>query len=206
MIQIENLSVSYGNEQVISNFSFAAKKGDKVALSGPSGSGKSSILNLLMGFVYPFSGRVAVNGIDLNEQNIDAIRQQISWLPQELSLKIDTVEELFFYPYTFRANKHLRPSSEDVKRIFDDLLLDTSLLKKSLSEISGGQKQRVALASVLLLKKDILLLDEPTAALDAESRSAIINLIKRLDGVTVIASTHDEGWLAAMDTVINLKS
>jgi ABC-type transport system involved in cytochrome bd biosynthesis, ATPase and permease components len=206
MIQIKNLSVSYGDEQVISNLSFAAKKGDKVALSGPSGSGKSSILNLLMGFVYPFSGRVTVNGIDLNEQNIDAIRQQISWLPQELSLKIDTVEELFFYPYTFRANKHLRPSTEEVKRIFGDLLLDVSLLEKSLSEISGGQKQRVALASVLLLKKDILLLDEPTSALDAESRSAIINLIKKLDGVTVIASTHDEEWLAAMDTVINLKS
>jgi ABC-type transport system involved in cytochrome bd biosynthesis fused ATPase/permease subunit len=206
MIQIENLSVSYGDEQVISNLSFAAKKGDKVALSGPSGSGKSSILNLLMGFVYPFSGRVAVNGIDLNEQNIDAIRQQISWLPQELSLKIDTVEELFFYPYTFRANKYLRPSSEDVKRIFGDLLLDVSLLEKSLSEISGGQKQRVALASVLLLKKDILLLDEPTSALDAESRTAIINLVKRLEGVTVIASSHDEEWLAAMDTVINLKS
>ncbi|WP_320052097.1 ATP-binding cassette domain-containing protein [uncultured Acetobacteroides sp.] len=206
MIQIENLSVSYGDEQVISNLSFTARKGDKVALSGPSGSGKSSILNLLMGFVYPYSGRVAVNGIKLNEQNIDAIRQQISWLPQELSLKIDTVEELFFYPYTFRANKHLRPSSEDVKRIFGDLLLDTSLLEKSLSEISGGQKQRVALASVLLLKKDILLLDEPTSALDGESRAAIINLVKRLEGVTVIASSHDEEWLAAMDTVINLKS
>lgn len=206
MIQIENLSVSYGDEQVISNLSFAAKEGDKIALSGPSGSGKSSILNLLMGFVYPFSGRVAVNGIDLNEQNIDAIRQQISWLPQELSLKIDTVEELFFYPYTFRANKHLRPSSAEIEKIFDDLRLDVSLLKKSLSEISGGQKQRVALASVLLLKKGILLLDEPTSALDAESRGAIINLIKRLDGVTVVASTHDEEWLAAMDTVINLKS
>jgi len=206
MIQIENLSVSYGDEQVISNLSFAAKKGDKVALSGPSGSGKSSILNLLMGFVYPFTGKVSVNGIDLNEQNIDAIRQQISWLPQELSLKLDMVEELFYYPYTFKANRHLRPSSDAVEKIFGDLLLDVSLLKKSLSEISGGQKQRVALASVLLLKKGILLLDEPTSALDAESRTAIINLIKRLDGVTVIASTHDEEWLAAMDMVINLKS
>jgi putative ABC transport system ATP-binding protein len=206
MIQIENLSVSYGDEQVISNLSFSVKDGDKVALSGPSGSGKSSILNLLMGFVYPFSGRVAINGIDLNEQNIDAIRQQISWLPQELSLKIDTVEELLYYPYTFRANKHLKPSSTEIDKIFVDLRLDVSLLKKSLSEISGGQKQRVALASVLLLKKGILLLDEPTSALDTESRTAIISLIKKLDGVTVIASTHDEEWLAAMDTVINLKA
>ena len=206
MIQFENLSVSYGDERVISNLSFIAKKGDKVALSGPSGSGKSSILNLLMGFVYPFTGSVAVNGIDLNEQNIDAIRQQISWLPQELSLKIDTVEELFYYPFTFKANRHLKPSSAEVKKLFDELLLDVSLLKKSLSEISGGQKQRVALASVLLLKKEILLLDEPTSALDAESRTAIINLIKRLNGVTVIASSHDEEWLAAMDTVINLKA
>ena len=206
MIQFENLSVSYGDERVISNLSFIAKKGDKVALSGPSGSGKSSILNLLMGFVYPFTGNVTVNGAVLNEQNINAIRQQISWLPQELSLKINMVEELFYYPFTFKANRHLKPSSAEVKKLFDELLLDVSLLKKSLSEISGGQKQRVALASVLLLKKEILLLDEPTSALDAESRTAIINLIKRLDGVTVIASSHDEEWLAAMDTVINLKA
>lgn len=206
MIQFENLSVSYGDEQVISNLSFSAAKGDKVALSGPSGSGKSSILNLLMGFVYPFTGKVSVKGVDLTEHSIDAIRQQISWLPQELSLKIDMVEELFYYPYTFKANRHLKPSSAEVKKLFDELLLDVSLLKKSLSEISGGQKQRVALASVLLLKKEILLLDEPTSALDAESRTAIINLIKRLDGVTVIASSHDEEWLAAMDTVINLKA
>ena len=78
MIQFENLSVSYGDERVISNLSFIAKKGDKVALSGPSGSGKSSILNLLMGFVYPFTGKVSVKGVDLTEHSIDAIRQQIS--------------------------------------------------------------------------------------------------------------------------------
>jgi len=205
MIQIQNLSVSYGDEQVISNLSFTAQKGEKVALSGPSGSGKSSILNLLMGFVYPFTGTVTVNGVVLAADTINLIRQQLSWLPQELSLKIDTVEELFYFPFTFRANQQLRPSTPEVEKVFADLLLDLSLLKKPLSEISGGQKQRVALASILLLKKDILLLDEPTSALDAESRGAIINLIKRLDGVTVLASTHDEEWLAAMDTVINLK-
>ena len=78
MIQFENLSVSYGDERVISNLSFIARKGDKVALSGPSGSGKSSILNLLMGFVYPFTGNVTVNGAVLNEQNINAIRRKLS--------------------------------------------------------------------------------------------------------------------------------
>lgn len=205
MIKVENLSVSFSGEQVIRNLSFVVLDGEKVALSGPSGSGKSTIINLLMGFVHPFGGNIWVNGMPLNEQNINYIRGQISWLPQELAFKLDSVRELFYLPFTFRANRDMLPSDGDVAALFKELLLDVSLLNKKLSEISGGQKQRVALASVLLLHKKILLLDEPTSALDAESRGAIINLIKKLQGVTVITSTHDAEWLEATDKVINLK-
>lgn len=199
------MSVRYGDEQVINNLSFAGARGEKIALSGPSGSGKSTLLNVLMGFVHPFDGSVLVGDVELNEHSIDAIRQRMSWLPQELSLKIESVEELLLYPFTFRANRYLRPSSSAIQAMFDDLLLDVAMLSKPLSEISGGQKQRVALASVLMLGKEVLLLDEPTSALDSESRAAVIKKVMSLRDVTVIAASHDEEWLSAMDTIINLK-
>lgn len=205
MIHVENLSVSFGSEQVLQNISFVAHRGQKVALAGPSGSGKSTIINLLMGFVHPYAGNVRVAGLTLSEQTVNQVRSRISWLPQELAFRLDTVRELFFLPFTYRINRHLRPSDDEVRRLFDELLLDVALLDKPLGEISGGQKQRIALASVLLLKRDILLLDEPTSALDAESRGAIIGMVKRLTDVTVLVSSHDAEWMDAVDTIIDLR-
>lgn len=204
MIELDNVSVSFAQEQVLSGLSVYIKRGDKVALVGPSGCGKSTVLNLIMGFVRPANGAVRINGIAMSEQTIGAIRQQISWLPQELSLKVDSVRELFYYPFTFKINRAKHPSDAEVARIFGELGLDIGLLDKSLLEISGGQKQRVVLASVLLLKKGILLLDEPTSALDVDSKNAIVALVKRLEGVTVVAATHDREWIGAMDQVVEL--
>lgn len=204
MIELDNISVSFAQEQVLSGLSVYIKRGDKVALVGPSGCGKSTVLNLIMGFVRPANGAVKINGVAMSEQTIGAIRQQISWLPQELSLKVDSVRELFYYPFTFKVNRAKYPSDAEVARIFGELGLDIGLLDKSLLEISGGQKQRVVLASVLLLKKGILLLDEPTSALDVDSKNAIVALVKRLEGVTVVAATHDREWIGAMDQVVEL--
>lgn len=204
MIEVENLSLSYQGEAVLKNLSFTIPKGCKAALAGPSGSGKSSILNILMGYVYGYDGRVRVDGLEVTSDHINTIRQRISWLPQELSFKVDLASELFYLPYAFRANRHLRPSMSSVEEVFGKLLLDPALLGKGLSEISGGQKQRIALASVLLLKRPMLLLDEPSSALDAESRGAIMSVVRGLNGVTVLAATHDAEWLDAADVVINL--
>lgn len=204
MIQVENLSVSFGCEQVIRNLSFTVGEGEKVALSGPSGSGKSTIINLLMGFIPSYTGLVKVKGLTLNEDTVDRIRREVSWMPQELAFKFDSVKEFFFLPFTYRVNRNLRPAEQEVKQLFEALMLDYSILDKQLNEISGGQKQRVALASVLLLKRKILFLDEPTSALDAESRDAIVNYVRQLKGVAVLTSTHDPLWLEAVDKEINL--
>lgn len=204
MIQVDNLSVSFGPEQVIQGLSFTVKPGEKVALAGPSGSGKSTIINLLMGFVHPFDGHVTVNGMGLSEHTATAIRRSMAWLPQELAFKVQTVSQLFYLPFTFRANRHLHPDRASVEAMLGNLLLDYSIMDKQLAEISGGQKQRIALASVLMLNRPLLLMDEPTSALDAESREAIISLISGLKSVTVLTSSHDAEWLRAMDFVIDI--
>jgi ABC-type multidrug transport system ATPase subunit len=206
MVRIEDLYVSFGNEKVISNLSFELSKGEKVAVVGASGSGKTTLLNVLMGFVKPSRGVVTVDGVRVSASTIDSIRRGISWLPQELHLKLDTVRELLFYPFGFKQNRMMQPSDREVEEMLSALLLDNSILDKQLCDISGGQKQRIVIASLILLKRPLLLLDEPTSALDSVSKRAVVDAILGLKHVTVLASSHDSEWNDAMERIVDLNS
>lgn len=204
MIKAENITISYNDLTPIQDFSFEIPANAKCVLTGPSGRGKSSLLNSIAGFVNPTKGKLYVHNLEINEQNVAQIRKTISYLPQELNIDLPTCKQLLYYPFTFKINKSIKPTEKEIKQILEQLLLPSDILEKQLSEISGGQKQRLALASILLLKRPILLLDEPTSALDDASTTAVIDTILALNQVTVISASHDSRWIEKMNLSISL--
>lgn len=205
MIKIKDLQLSFKDQVIFKDFSLTLQKGEKLAITGESGIGKSTLLNLLTGFIPDFKGDVLVAGIRLNSENINKIREKIAWLPQEMGLSFNTVSELLFAPFEFEINKKNKPSKEEIVTLFDEFKLSESLLNKKLKEISGGQKQRILLISCLLQKKPLLLLDEPTSALDKKIKEQVANYIFKQKELTVIAVTHDEYWIEKSEKVIELR-
>lgn len=204
MIQVKNLVVRFDKDTVLNNLSFEVKKGAKAVIKGLSGSGKSTLLKTLMGFVIPQSGEIKILGNPLQESHICHVRSNLTWLPQELNLPLNSARELLMMPFSFARNKDLTPTEEDIEKIFFALGLECNLLNKSLHEISGGQKQRIALASCLLLKKPLLFLDEPTSALDAISKHKVISLLFGNPELTILSLSHDEDWIKHSKKVIDL--
>lgn len=204
MVHITNLSVQFDGKSIFNNFSYSINKGEKIALTGESGIGKSTLLNVIVGFIPQFEGIVEVCGIRQNMTTVREIRKKIAWLPQDTSLNSKTVEELLYKPFEFTLNKHLKPQKDEVINLFSKFYLTEDLLYKKVKEISGGQKQRIILVSCLLLKKPLLILDEPTSALDQSIKKTVTDHILSIKDLTVIASVHDEYWIKNSDKIIQL--
>ena len=205
MVIIDNLNISFGDEVVHKNFYLSVKQGDKLAITGESGRGKTTLLNVLAGFIPHYEGEISVDGIVLTAKSVYEIRSKMAWLPQDTSLNVGTVEDLLLAPFLFAQNKQKKPTKEDITAIFHAFDLSEDLLWRKVSEISGGQKQRVILASCLLLNKPLLLIDEPTSALDNAVKMKVADYILKQNDMTVIAVTHDHYWIENSDNVLHLK-
>ena len=199
MIQLENVTIATGDKTIIQNASLSVDAGQKAALFGKSGSGKSTILLSLMGARPPVSGTIRLNGLVVSPSTIREVRQKVSYISQEPVLGTQLVREALLLPFTFRARTAPCPSDEEVTEILEKLQLPISILDSEVSVISGGEKQRIAIARELLQKKDIFILDEVTSALDRESKSAVMRLFRN-SGFTVLSVSHDPDWMAVCDT------
>ena len=204
MIQFNNTYFEYDEKPLISGFSVNIARGEKVVIYGPSGSGKSTLVHAILGFVQATQGEIIVNNLPLSPDTITEIRQLTSWLPQDISLPYNTVRDMVLAPFEFKANHLRKPSDQEILAEFDKLGLEHNLLEKGITEISGGQKQRILLLTTVLLRKPILLLDEPTSALDAQSVDLVINYLKFLTDTTIIAISHDQKLINALDTKIKI--
>ena len=199
MIQFNNTYFIYDEKPLISGFSVNIARGEKVVIYGPSGSGKSTLVHAILGFVQAEQGEIIVNNLPISPDSINEIRQLTSWLPQDISLPYNSVRDMILAPFEFKANHSRKPSDQEILAEFDKLKLEHNLLEKDITEISGGQKQRILLLTTVLLRKPILLLDEPTSALDAQSVDLVINYLKSLTDITIIAISHDEKFINAFD-------
>jgi len=204
MIRINNLHIQFEKELIYQDFSLAIKKGEHIAITGDSGKGKSTLLNLLAGFIPNFKGDVTIGELKLNATNIKNIRKLIAWVPQETSLYFPKVRDLLMAPFGLDINKKQKPSKEEIFDILTIFNLSEDLLEKKTKEISGGQKQRILLASAILTKKKLLLLDEPTSALDSGVKKKITDYILSLQDTTIITATHDDYWIEKSDTIVHL--
>ncbi|MFH9295562.1 thiol reductant ABC exporter subunit CydD [Streptomyces sp. NPDC017520] len=189
--------------------SLTVEPGETVALVGPSGVGKSTLLNVLLGFAVPDEGHARVGGRDLKDLDLERWRSRIAWVPQRPHLFADTIAE----------NVRLaRPDADDEAVLaalrdagaYDFVAALPDGMRTALGEdgagLSAGQRQRLALARAFLADRPLLLLDEPTASLDGESEAGIVDAVRRLAaGRTVLLVVHRPALLAVADRVVTLK-
>lgn len=206
MLKIENASIVFGEDVLFSGFNMHLCKGEMICICGKSGRGKSSLLNAIMGFVSLNTGEIVVNNTRLNKTNIDTIRRDIAWIPQELSLPLEWVRDMVRIPFKLKTNKKRSFPEKELLDCFEELGLDKELYDKRVTEISGGQRQRIMIAVACLLDKPLIIIDEPTSALDAGSMDKVLTFFQKMKqkNTAVLAVSHDEAFASGCDRIIHL--
>ncbi|MEU6349342.1 thiol reductant ABC exporter subunit CydD [Streptomyces sp. NPDC047072] len=195
-------------EDAVADVSFTVEPGETVALVGPSGAGKSTLLNVLLGFVRPSAGRVRIGDVDLAEVDPAAWRSRIAWVPQRPQLFAGTIAENVRLARPDADESAVRQALRDAGALeFVDALplgADT-VLGEDGAGLSAGQRQRLALARAFLADRPVLLLDEPTAALDGATEAEVVAAVRRLAvGRTVLLVVHRPALLGVADRVVRL--
>lgn len=197
VLDINDLSCSYNGMEVLSNVSFRISAGDYIGIVGPNGSGKSTLIRAILGLMDSAAGEITLLGSPLNSFSQ---WHRIGYLPQRIKLFNPnfpgTAEEIVKLGLLTEGRK-TSPSTINKKEAIDAALamMGISPLKKRLiGDLSGGQQQRVLLARAMVNRPEILILDEPTTALDPETRENFYSLVEgvnKSEGTTVILVTHD---------------
>lgn len=217
MIEVENLSKSYGSKLAVDNISFTANDGEILGFLGPNGAGKSTTMNMLTGYLSSSGGYAKINGIDVLEDPVGA-KKSIGYLPEQPPLYLDmTVNEYLSFVYGLKKCK--MPKKSHLGEI-KELSKIEDVQNRVIRNLSKGYRQRVGLAQALVGNPNTLILDEPTVGLDPKQIIEIRSLIKKLGkNHTVILSSHilpevqavcdrivviDKGKLVANDTAENL--
>ena len=205
MLQIENASIAYGNDILFSGFNLQLERGEIASISGPSGCGKSSLLNAILGFTPLKEGRIVLNGILLDKGNVDVVRKQTAWIPQELALPLEWVKDMVKLPFGLKANRSTPFSETRLFACFEDLGLEQELYYKRVNEISGGQRMMIAVAS--MIGKPLTIVDEPTSALDSGSAEKVLSFFRRQteNGSAILTVSHDKRFANGCDRHIIMK-
>ncbi|MFJ3996834.1 thiol reductant ABC exporter subunit CydD [Streptomyces parvus] len=209
---LERVTVRYPDRPApaLLEVSLSVRPGEHVALVGPSGAGKSTLLSLLLGFVSPGSGRVSVNDADLAGLDPDDWHTQVAWVPQRPHLFAASVAENIRLGRPDASDAEVRRAARAASA---DLFVERlplgydTVLGEHGAGLSAGQRQRIALARAFLKNAPLLLLDEPTAHLDAESEAAVTRATVRLmRGRTSVVVAHRTSLLPHADRIITLRA
>ena len=209
-IIINNLTFGYKQNNIIfKNFYLTIKENEKVAIIGPSGNGKSSLIKLIMGYYKLEDGIIFVDDIDINKYNLNDLRTQISYVNQNNKLfNISLLENIQYGNNKNREEITKLLEEIGISSIFKNLKdgLDTNVGVEG-NNLSGGQRQMVHILRCICRKNKIVILDEPTSAIDKDNKSNIIKAIIELSkGNTLILITHDDSILHIVNRVITLDS
>lgn len=201
----ERVSFAFGAKRVLDEVSLTIPANRLTVLMGPSGVGKTTIADLLLGLYEPQGGRILVDGTPLAEIDLEAWRSMVGYVPQELVLFHDSVLANLTLGDPALGEKDALEALETagaadfVASLKDGLA--TTVGERGM-QLSGGQRQRIALARALLIKPRLLILDEVTSALDPATEAAICENVRALDGkLTILAITHRPAWVEVADRV-----
>lgn len=209
MIKVKDLDYSYTKEDhALKGVSFEVKDQEWLSILGHNGSGKSTISKLLVGILAPDKGTIEINGQLLDEDSVDEVRKHIGIVFQNPDNQFVGVNVK--YDIAFGLENRRVPREEMIKLIdeYSEKVGMHEYLEREPQTLSGGQKQRVAIAGILALDCDIIILDEATSMLDPQGTRDIINLIKELKDTyhkTIITITHDLDLAKLSDRIIVMK-
>ena len=206
-IEIKSLNAYYDKLHVLKDVEVKVDKGEIVSLIGPSGSGKSSLLKMLVGLLVPQSGEVKINNeiIDYNKKSdLRIVREKIGIVFQQYNLfqNMDVLKNVCIAPTKIQKRDSKKVEEQAVELLEKVGLKDK--LKSYPDELSGGQQQRVAIARALCLNPEILLLDEVTSALDPELVQEVLDSIRLLasDGMTMLIVSHEMSFVKEVSSKV----
>jgi len=189
-IEVINLSKSYKSKQAVNSINFKINENEIVGLLGPNGSGKTTTIGMILGLLKPTSGKVLINGMDIEKNKISLLHKMNFISPYiELPKKLKVKQNLIVYGKLY----NIKNLNKQIDYLTDKLRLD-QLLDKVTGELSSGQKNRVSLAKALINDPTILLLDEPTASLDPETGDFIRTFLenyKKEKKIAVLLASHN---------------
>lgn len=210
MIEVKDLKFSYNTQdRAVKGVSFTVSDHEWLSIIGHNGSGKSTIAKLLVGLIVPQAGTISYDGVPLTENTIDSIRKKVGIVFQNPDNQFVGYNVL--YDIAFGLENHMVPR-EEMRALIDEYTKKVDMndyLTREPETLSGGQKQRVAIAGILAMNCDIIILDEATSMLDPQGTEEIISLIEELHNKynkTVITITHDLRLAAKSDRIIVMKS
>ena len=194
LISIQNVTVMYDQVKALENITFEVNKGEYVAIMGPNGGGKSTLLKAILGLIPVQTGKILFDGKPLNKSNI------ISYVPQfadiDRNFPISAIEVVMtsnikngVHPFFKYSKKNQSDASKKLQMVGLENLAD-----RQISELSGGEFQRLLIARSLAVEPEILILDEPTASIDPKSRKLIYDLLGNMNSekkMTILMVTHD---------------
>lgn len=209
MINVQNITFSYnGQDEAIKNVSFSIKKGSFVSIVGHNGSGKSTLAKLLVGLLKPTSGSIVIDGISINDEQLNEIRKKVGIVfqnPDNQFVGVTVRHDIAF------GLENQRIEAEDMEKkvlYYAELVGMQDFLKKEPHQLSGGQKQRVAIASALAMEQDIIIFDEATSMLDPKGVKDMMGIIRKIHAhyhKTILMITHDLRLASYADHMLVMK-
>ena len=211
-ILIENISLNFPNrEKILNEINFKINKNEFIAITGPTGSGKSSLIDIIIGLVEPTSGQILIDHKNLN-LNVNSWQRQIGYVPQSLHFLDDTLRNNIAYgiPEEKIDDEQINYclESSQLKQFVKNLNkgLDSTIGEDAM-RISGGERKRIGIARALYSKPSVLILDEPTNELDVETEKRIINLLIKLKSkITIILISHKESSVKYCDKIYKIEN
>ena len=209
MINVQNITFSYnGQDEAIKNVSFSIKKGSFVSIVGHNGSGKSTLAKLLVGLLKPTSGSILIDGISINDEQLNEIRKKVGIVfqnPDNQFVGVTVRHDIAF------GLENQRIEAEEMEKkvlYYAELVGMQDFLKKEPHQLSGGQKQRVAIASALAMEQDIIIFDEATSMLDPKGVKDMMGIIRKIHAhyhKTILMITHDLRLASYADHMLVMK-
>lgn len=210
-IEIRSIVMAFGKKRVVENASFTIPAGRITAIIGPSGAGKTTLVDLILGLHTPIAGQILIDGISLNGLDLIKWRAMVGYVPQELVLFHESIMSNVSLgePGVMRSDveRALRQAGawEFVSRLSDGL---DHVVGERGAALSGGQRQRISLARALVHNPRLLILDEATSALDPATEAEIVGNVRELagsTGITVLAISHQPAWTSVADRIVRMQ-